>query len=92
MPKVKVTTVKRDRNICFEPLKDFSWFKEDDLGQRTLVAQYQVGLEYNCSINPVHDALAEMIPTWLSEKKIITKLSVRKIRVVAKGTVTEGSK
>lgn len=92
MPTVKVIKVKRDRNICFEPLEDFSWFKEDGLGQRALVAQYQVGLEYNCSIKPVHDDLADMLKTWIDEKKIITKLSTRKIRVVAKGTVSEGSK
>ena len=88
MGKVKVT-VKRDRNICFEPLKNFKWFREDDIGQKFLIADYQPGFEYNCSVKPVHDVLAKMIPIWEKEGKIEVRPSKRLVRVVAKGVVTD---
>lgn len=85
----------RDRDWCFEPLEEFSWFREDDAGQRFLVAVYSPGQEYTCTAAPKHDELFDKMQGWSDEGKITAyprSASKRKIRVVAQGVVTEGSK
>lgn len=84
----------RDRDWCFEPLEEFSWFREDAVGQRFLVAVYSPGQEYTCGVSDKHDELFGKMQQWAEEGKITIyprSASKRKIRVAAQGTVTEGS-
>lgn len=99
MASKKKTTAERsklrDRDWCFEPLEEFSWFREDDAGQRFLVAVYSPGQEYTCTTASKHDELFGKMQDWSDEGKVIVyprSASKRKIRVVAQGVVTEGSK
>jgi hypothetical protein len=45
----------------FIPTKDFEWFREDT---QVLVGHYTKGSSYNCSRQPIHDALRGMCSKW----------------------------
>lgn len=47
----------------FTPLKDFKWYREID-GEKVLIGHYIPGMSYNCTKEPVHDALRIQCEDW----------------------------
>lgn len=85
-------TKQRIQSICFEPLKEFKWFRKMENGETKLIGVYQPGLEYTCTPQPKHDVLFAQMQIWLEEKKIRVypkSASPRQVRVVAKGVVSD---
>ena len=62
--------MSRTEDMCFEPLENFKWFKEDAEGQKILIANYLPGFEYTCTTQAKHDALAEQMVVWEEDGKI----------------------
>jgi len=54
----------------FEPLEEFSWFREHEDGSRQLIGAYHVGGTYNCSSDKRHDGLRVKCDEWLKAGKI----------------------
>lgn len=54
----------------FTPLEMFEWHRTMPDGSVRLIGQYWPGMTYNCTMEPVHDALREICGKWVEEGKI----------------------
>lgn len=55
----------------FMPTRVFEWWREFPDGERRLIGQYHPGMTYNCTKEPVHDALREKCKGWAQAKDIV---------------------
>jgi len=54
----------------FEPLEEFSWFRDHPDGSRQLIGNYFAGGSYNCSSDKRHDELRAKCDEWIKAGKI----------------------
>ena len=57
----------------FTPLELFEWRRTMPDGEIRLIGQYHPGMTYNCTKEPIHDALREICKQWLADGKIKTR-------------------
>lgn len=50
--------------------KMFDWVREFPDGEKRLIGQYYPGMTYNCTKEPIHDALREKCKEWLGKGMI----------------------
>lgn len=71
-PKSSVSSLPPE--FKWTPLSQFEWKrqvkKNGKVVSEQVIGQYIPGMSYNCSRQPVHDALREQCAKWLDEGKI----------------------
>ena len=56
----------------FTPITNdyFDWWRRFDDGEKRHIGRYYPGMTYNCTKEPVHDALREKCKEWLEKEMI----------------------